>query len=138
VSQWYSEKFNSVDLSGSWELKFEVKKSSLKRFEEGSLQYKYRISLVQEGNNITGKGEKFWEMISGKESYYGRNAKTPIEIDGVSEAGNLKATIREQGTRRVTNGSIDLSTMTSEDSLSGTFYTQAANSSGTASMHRIK
>jgi len=131
------KKDNSVDLSGYWEMTFKVEKSSLDRYDNGNLEYKYRISINQKGNTIDGKGEKFWERFQGKETFYNLDQKTPITLSGNIKNNKLKVNTSEKGTRRETTGFIEFDLTKDLTRINGKFKTTAANSSGTAILEKI-
>ncbi len=129
---------NSINLSGHWEMTFNVEKSSLGTYENGNFEYKYKISVIQRGSDIEGSGEKFWEKINGVETFYTRNQKTPIEIKGTIRNRVLTATIIEEGALRKTTGYIEFNIKKGNtDRMQGKFNTTAANSSGTSILEKL-
>lgn len=134
----FSSNQNDIDLSGNWEMTFKVHKSSLDRFDNNKLEYKYSVFLTQNENSLSGKGEKFWEKFNGVESTYNLNQKTPITIDGRISDNKLVANIYEKGQRRETSGLIEFEIEDNLIVLKGKFKTTAANSSGTAILEKLK
>ncbi|WP_422104829.1 hypothetical protein [Winogradskyella sp.] len=133
----FSSSQNEIDLSGNWEMTFKVQNSSLDRFDNNKLEYKYKIFLTQNENAINGNGEKFWEKFKGVETFYNLNQKTPISINGKISEDKLEANIYEKGKRRETSGHIEFEIMDDLKLIKGRFKTTAANSSGTAILEKL-
>nr|WP_321233604.1 hypothetical protein [uncultured Psychroserpens sp.] len=138
ITSSFESKENTIDLSGNWEMTFKVQKSSLERFNDNNLEYKYKIFITQNGNSIEGNGEKFWENFKGTESFYNLNQKTPISISGKISNNKLTANITEKGLRRETSGHIEFETIDNHlNIIQGNFTTTAANSSGIAILEKL-
>lgn len=129
---------SSTDLSGYWEMTFKVEHSSLDRYDNGNLEYKYRITLNQKDNNIEGKGEKFWENFKGVERFYNLGQKTPITLNGKLKKNIFSANIFEKGARRETTGFIEFKIKRKElNRIEGKFSSTAANSTGIAILNKV-
>lgn len=138
IVTYFSSEDDSFDLSGKWELTFKVEKSELKRFNNNNLEYKYKIFLTQNMNNVKGNGEKYWEKFKGKETFYNSLQKTPIEINGKILKNKLTVNIKERGVKRETSGFIQLELDEESSIYKGKFKTTAANSIGIAILEKTK
>ncbi len=114
----------AVDLSGTWTLATHVRDASRNSFK--GLQLGYRVSLTQDGDRITGHGEKRTENGRGISS----KGRTPIRLEGSLNGRQLQLTFTEEGTRR-TSGGVIVADLTEEGELRGTFQSDAAKSRGT-------
>ena len=128
-----------VNLSGTWEMTFKIEESEWKPYQNGNLEYKYKITFIQKGADIEGIGEKFWEKINEKEMFYNSKQKTTITIKGKIENNIFSASISEKGYQRETLGFVKFEIMKeSIDSINGIFNVTAANSTGIAILKREK
>jgi hypothetical protein len=114
-----------VKVAGSWDLATNVESASYKAYH--GMRLGYRVRLEQEGNRITGAGQKWTE--NGRE--LGPNARTPIKLEGTTDGQRLTLNFTEQGARRPSNGKFVLH-VTEDGVLRGRFSSTAARSSGTA------
>ncbi|MDQ3440211.1 MAG: hypothetical protein M3478_07655 [Planctomycetota bacterium] len=119
----------SEQLSGTWSLDTEVQSSSMRAFE--GLQLGYRLQLNQQGDRITGHGQKIRE--NGRELT--APARTPISVHGTIEGNQLVLTYTEQGHRRASHGTFVLQ-RDDDGTLRGKFSSDAAQSSGLAAARR--
>jgi cytoskeletal protein RodZ len=114
-----------VKVAGSWDLATNVESASYKAYH--GMRLGYRVRLEQEGNRITGTGQKWTE--NGRE--LGPQARTPIKLEGTTDGQRLTLNFTEQGARRASNGKLILH-VTEDGLLRGRFSSTAARSSGTA------
>jgi transcriptional regulator with XRE-family HTH domain len=118
------------NLSGRWLLTNRVESSAYKPFNNLSLAY--RLDLRQDGNRVTGTGQKWTEngrTITAK-------SRTPISVAGTLNGRRLELKFTERGTRRATGGVLRLDV--SEDGLlRGKFESAAARSSGSSQAQRV-
>jgi transcriptional regulator with XRE-family HTH domain len=119
------------DVSGSWML--------LTRAERGryagstGVRLGYQLHLEQDGDRVTGSGQKLTENGRAIES----PAQTPISIAGTVESDRLTLTFTERGTRRATEGKFVL--LLDEDGmLRGRYSSDAAHSAGTVEAYRLQ
>lgn len=112
------------DLNGEWRVINTVEKTAYKSFD--NMQVGFRLTINQNGNEFTAKGEKFSE--NGQTLPTAR--RTPIQVKGSIDGDRVVATFTEDGRTRRTNGRFVWKLRNSGDGLSGTFVSTAANSSG--------
>lgn len=136
IISFFYTKESKIDLSGNWEMTVKINKSSLDRFDNNNLEYKYRIFLVQNGNSIEGDGEKFWEKFRGKETLYSFKQKTQMTVKGKISKNKFTAIIHERGEKRETFGQVEFEVVDDESIINGKFKTTAANSSGDVLLKR--
>ena len=118
------------ELTGSWMLTSHVEHSSNDVFKD--LMLGFRLQLDQTGNRVRGHGLKWIE--NGRR--VASRARTPITIDGTIEDGRLILAFTERGTRRTSQGTLNLQ-RADDGSLHGRFSTDAARSSGRAKAVRL-
>ena len=118
------------ELTGSWMLTSHVEHSNKDVFKDLTLGF--RLQLDQTGDRIRGQGLKWIE--NGRR--VASRARTPIAIDGTIENGRLILTFTERGTRRTSQGTLNLQ-RADDGSLHGRFSTDAARSSGRAQAVRL-
>ncbi|MBA3270052.1 MAG: hypothetical protein H0T71_06030 [Acidobacteria bacterium] len=116
---------NDDELSGVWTLSTTIESSSMRTFQ--GLQLGYRIELNQNGNQISGSGQKVTE--NGRAVAAG--GRTPISVRGTVEGNRLTLTFTERGARRPTEGKFILHRQDG-GALRGRFSSSAAGSSGLA------
>ncbi len=122
---------DAPDLSGWWEMTNRIQSTNYAQYK--GLRLGYRIHLEQEGNRITGRGQKWTED--------GRSvaaaARTPLTITGTVEGRTVKLKFTEQGTRRSTNGGFTWTLSADRSRLNGSFWSDAADTSGSSSAVRM-
>jgi Domain of unknown function (DUF4388) len=111
------------DLTGKWTVVNTVEKTSYQSFK--NLQIGFDLSINQNGNGFTGKGEKVSE--NGRSLPAG--SRTPILVKGSIEGDRVEATFSEQGVTRKTNGRF-VWRIDKAGALTGTFVSTAAAASG--------
>lgn len=123
------ESRSARDVSGWWDLSNVVESSTVDDFR--GLRLDYRLHLNQDGNRISGEGEKRAE--NGRQIPDG--SRTSIEVSGVIDGNQLRLDFTEYGSRRTTGGRFVLRLR--ENNLSGSFSSSAAGSSGRSSARRV-
>jgi hypothetical protein len=118
------------DLNGEWRVVNTVEKTAYKSFD--NMQVGFRLTINQNGNEFTAKGEKFSE--NGQTLPVAR--RTPIQVKGSIEGDKVVATFTEDGRTRRTDGRFVWKLRTNGHGLSGTFVSTAANSSGKSAVTR--
>lgn len=128
VIPWYKERHN---INGTWTLKTLTDKSTETSFR--SMELTYTVILTHDGTHVSGKGNKLGEKLGGGTyTPYEGKARTTIELDGSLDGDLLDVVITEDGLRRTTTGNLKLKR--DGKSWVGTFYSDAATSSGTATL----
>jgi hypothetical protein len=97
------------------------------------MEVAFNVSINQDGNAITGKGEK----ISENGRSLPTNGRTPIEMKGTVDGDKIEATFFENGKVRKTNGRLVWRIDKSSGGLTGTFITTAARSSGRSAATKL-
>ena len=111
------------NVSGSWSLATRVEASDYEPFT--NLNLGYRLQLRQEGDRVTGYGQKWME--NGRPVPARR--RTPILIAGVIKGNRLELQFTEQGASRQSGGTFVM-TLEPDGTLNGRFESDAANSRG--------
>ena len=119
------------DLSGRWDLRQEVQSSSYEPFMGMSLGY--RLNLLQDGNRVHGRGFK----TSENGVLLLPSQRTPIEVEGRIDGDVLILNFTEIGRARTSRGTMRYR-LGSGGALRGRFSSDAADSSGTSSAHRVQ
>ena len=117
------------DLSGNWSVINTVQKTSYQSYQ--NLKIGFDLSISQNGNSITGKGQK----VSENGRSLPANSRTPIEVKGSIKGDHVEATFFEHGAVRKTNGRF-VWQIEKAGSLNGTFNSTAANTSGKSAAKR--
>lgn len=120
-------------VDGTWTLKTQTENSTENKYK--GMELTYTVNLNREGTHITGKGHKQGEKLAGGTyTPYEGKARTSIDIDGSLDldGDSLNAVFTEEGERRQTSGHLELNW--NGKSWAGTFNSEAAASSGTASL----
>lgn len=113
-----------VQVGGRWQLTHEVEATSYQPFL--GLRMGYDLTLVQEGNRVYGHGRKVWE--DGEPLPQGR--RTPIDVEGRIEDGQVVLDFTEAGGSRTSHGTIRWRLRPGDGRLAGRFDSDAAGSSG--------
>jgi hypothetical protein len=121
---------SAPDLSGWWEVTNTIQSTSYPAYR--GLRLTYRVQLEQDGNRITGRGQK-WAEDGGPVSAAGRS---PIRIVGRIAGRQVILEFTERGARRETRGSF--SWIVSPDALHGSFTSSAAATSGGSVARRMR
>ena len=119
------------DLSGWWEMTNTIQSTNYAAYK--GLRLGYRVKLEQEGGRIMGRGQKWTEN--------GRNlpssARTPITVTGTIDGREVKLTFTEQGARRSTSGGFSWTLSADRTALRGSFWSNAADTSGRSLARRM-
>ena len=121
---------DAPDLSGWWEVTNTIQSTNHPAYQ--GLRLTYRVQLEQDGNRITGRGQK-WAEDGGPVS---AAARSPISIVGRLAGRQVILEFTEQGARRATNGSF--SWIVSSGALHGSFTSTAAATSGGSVARRMR
>ena len=119
------------DLSGSWEIQNVVSSTSYPAYR--GLHLTYRIVLHQEGERISGDGEK-WEE-NGRRIPAAQ--RTPIHLSGEVTGREVRVRFTENGDRRDSAGSFRWRLSADGTSFAGTFASSAAASRGVSAAVRL-
>lgn len=111
------------DLTGKWNVVNTVQKTAYRSFQ--NLKIGFDLSISQNGKSFTGSGRK----VSENGRSLPANSQTPIHVRGSIDGDRVEATFFEEGTERKTNGRF-VWRIDKTGSLSGTFVSTAASSSG--------
>jgi multidrug efflux pump subunit AcrA (membrane-fusion protein) len=125
-----AEEETSSDLSGWWELTNRIQATDYKNYV--GLRLGYRIKLEQDGNRITGRGQKWAEdgrSVAG-------SARSPIRVSGTIDGDTLTLEFTEQGARRSSSGSFKLR-LSDRTTLRGSFSSNVAGTSGSTLARRM-
>ena len=118
------------DLSGWWEVTNTIQSTNYPAYQ--GLRLTYRVQLEQDGNRITGRGQK-WAEDGGPVS---AAARSPISIVGRIAGRQVILQFTERGARRSTDGSF--SWIVSPGALHGSFTSTAAATSGGSVARRMR
>lgn len=116
------------DLTGDWQVINTVQKTAYKSFD--NMKVGFRLKIKQQGQEFTGKGEKFSENGQPLPASY----RTPIHVTGSIDGNRVVATFVEDGRMRRSNGRFVWKLQNGGDQLAGTFVSTAANSSGRSAL----
>lgn len=119
------------DLSGWWELTNRIQSTNYKDYI--GLRLGYRIKLEQDGNRITGRGQKWTEdgrSLSG-------SARSPIRVSGTLDGDTLTLEFTEQGARRSSGGGFTLRLSADRTALRGSFWSDVAGTKGSTLARRM-
>lgn len=126
----YMSSYSKYDLNGEWTIINTIKSTTYHPYQ--NLKLGYHVFLTQDGTDITGTGEKWSE--NGEELV--PSAHTPITMRGSIKGTKVTATFREDGTDRKTEGTFGWTYQSGTQSLSGSFTSTAADSSGPSDAQR--
>lgn len=126
IVQYYQQ--NAIhDITGTWTITDKTAKTSYSPYQ--NLEVTYTVTVTQSGADFTGSGTKTTE--SGH-AVIGR-AHTPIEVKGKVVDNQIVASFTEEGTARRSTGGFNWK-LTGDRKWAGTFYSDAANSSGASTL----
>lgn len=117
------------NLSGKWNVVNTVQKTAYRSFQD--LKIGFDLSINQNGNNFTGKGQK----VSENGRALPAKSRTPIQVKGSINGNRVEATFFEEGTKRKTNGRF-VWQIDNTGGLNGTFISTAANTRGKSAAKR--
>ena len=120
-----------VHLEGRWELVHQVQATTYEPFL--GLRLGYVVNLRQEGNRVYGQGRK----VSENGTALPPSQRTPIEVAGRIEGGQLVLQFTEIGASRTSRGTIRWNLTSEDGAYAGRFASDAADSRGAASAHRL-
>jgi serine/threonine-protein kinase len=120
-----------VRLDGRWELVHQVQATTYEPFL--GLRLGYVVNLRQEGDRVYGQGRK----VSENGAALPPGQRTPIEVAGRIEGGQLVLQFTEMGANRTSRGIIRWNLTSENGAYSGRFASDAADSRGQASAHRL-
>ncbi|HEX3036705.1 MAG TPA: response regulator [Thermodesulfobacteriota bacterium] len=120
-----------INLTGEWKLIHKVERTLYNPYKGMTLGY--RVTLKQNGKNIMGKAEKWWE--DGEK--IPPTARSDILIIGTLDGRILTATFVEEGTLRTTGGSLVWTVSPDGKEFQGSFTSTAAGSSGISVGNKI-
>jgi hypothetical protein len=118
-------------LGGRWELTHRVESSSYQPYQ--GMRLGYHVTLFQEGDRVYGQGRKVSE--NGVELPEGQ--RTPIDVAGRIEDGQVVLYFTEIGANRTSRGTIRWRLAPADGNLEGRFATDAANSTGVSLGRRL-
>jgi hypothetical protein len=116
------------DLNGRWRVIHRVERSGLSRYV--GLEIEFDVVLTQDGDRVTGEGEKFivgWELVSRREA-------SRLKLEGRADGDGVHLSVLEvppSDPEREIVGEITWKVVTN-DMLTGTFWVTAAKSAGTS------
>jgi hypothetical protein len=113
-------------LDGEWRVTNTVRETSYSAYQ--NLQLQYRIVLDVNGTTVTGRGEKIEEGGRGLP----RQSRTPIQLNGSVHSDRIEATFVESGKVRQSEGKFLWHLDPTGTRATGTFTSDAANSSGSS------
>lgn len=115
---------NPQDISGNWEMKFKIEKSSYIPYIDKSMTFK--LFFTQEKNKIEAKGEKWW--IDDVEIPFEQH--DPMELKGSIKGNKFTCTYTLKGTKRTTFGNIEAELSEDTKIITGVFTGTAADTKG--------
>ena len=125
------EEAPSSDLSGWWEMTNRIEETDYEQYK--GLRLGYRVKLEQDGNRITGHGQKWTE--DGRS--IGASGRTPITVSGTVEGRKVTLSFTEHGARRATNGGFTWNLSADRTELRGSFWSTAASTRGRSTAVRM-
>ena len=120
-----------TDVSGRWDLRQDVESTSHEPFARTSVGY--RLNLFQDGNRVHGRGFK----TSENGVLLLPSQRWPIEVEGRIEGDQLVLNFTEIGRERTSRGTIRYR-LGGSGAMQGRFSSDAAESSGSSSAHRVQ
>ncbi|HET9228667.1 MAG TPA: penicillin-binding transpeptidase domain-containing protein, partial [Thermoanaerobaculia bacterium] len=125
------EEAPSSDLSGWWEMTNRIEETDYPQYK--GLHLGYRVKLEQDGNRITGHGQKWTEDGRG----IGASGRTPITVSGTVEGRKVTLSFTEHGAKRTTNGGFTWNLSADRTELRGSFWSTAASTRGRSTAVRM-
>jgi penicillin-binding protein 1A len=120
------------DLSGWWELTNTIASTNYPAYR--GLRLTYRLQLEQDGNRLTGRGQKWAE----EGAPVSAAARSPISVTGRIEGNRVTLQFTERGAKRSTTGSFAWTLAPNGNALHGTFWSTAADTSGGSMARRMR
>ena len=119
------------DLSGWWEMTNRIDETNYAQFK--GLRLGYRVQLEQDGNRITGRGQKWTE--GGRA--IGASGRTPITVEGRIEGRKVVLSFTEHGAKRTTSGGFTWNLSADRTEMRGSFWSTAASTKGRSTAVRM-
>jgi hypothetical protein len=119
-----------AQLGGRWDVQHQVESTDYGPF--AGLRLGYELTLFQEGRRVYGQGHKVAE--NGRALPQGQ--RTPIDVAGRIEDGEVVLHFTEIGSARTSRGTIRWRVQPEATGLAGRFTSDAANSSGSSRARR--
>jgi membrane peptidoglycan carboxypeptidase len=123
---------SGADLSGWWELTNTIASTNYAAYR--GLRLTYRLQMEQDGDRLTGRGQK-WAEDGGPVS---ASARSPITVTGRIEGGKVLLQFTERGAKRPTTGSFSWTLGPNGNALHGSFWSTAADTSGSSVARRMR
>ncbi len=123
---------SGADLSGWWELTNTIASTNYAAYR--GLRLTYRLQIEQDGDRLTGRGQK-WAEDGGPVS---ASARSPITVTGRIEGGKVLLQFTERGAKRPTTGSFSWTLGPNGNALHGSFWSTAADTSGSSVARRMR
>lgn len=121
------------DLSGWWELTNTIASTNYAAYR--GLRLTYRLQLEQDGARLTGRGQKWAE----EGAPVSAAARSPISVTGRIEGNRVVLQFTERGAKRSTTGSFSWTLApNNSNALRGTFWSTAADTSGSSVARRMQ
>lgn len=136
---WNDFFYRTDNLAGAWQFSATIDSTTYRPFE--GMRLYWRVILVQEGDVLTGTGEKISEFTAaGGEFEYEPKDRTRIDIVGTIRykffsPNEVQLHYKEHGAVRESSTFLELQII-SENQLLGSFHSTAANSRGKAEWTR--
>ncbi|MFL6293609.1 MAG: PBP1A family penicillin-binding protein [Thermoanaerobaculia bacterium] len=121
----------SSDLSGWWEMTNRIEETNYAQYK--GLRLGYRVQLEQEGNRLTGRGQKWTE--DGRT--LGSSGRTPITVTGKIDGRKVTLSFTEHGAKRSTSGGFTWTLSADRTQLRGSFWSTAADTRGRSTAVRM-
>jgi penicillin-binding protein 1A len=121
----------TADLSGWWEMTNTIQSTNYESYK--GLRLSYRVQLEQEGDRIVGRGQKWSEDGHSLSS----SARTPITVTGTVDGRKVTLQFTERGAKRTTTGGFSWTLSPDRTTLRGTFWSTAADTSGSSLARRM-
>lgn len=125
------EVFAVEDLSGWWEMTNTIQSTNYASYK--GLRLGYRVQLEQDGDRIVGRGQKWSE--NGRTVPSG--GRTPITVTGTVDGRKVTLKFTEHGAKRTTNGGFSWTLSADRTALRGSFWSTAADTSGSSLARRM-
>jgi penicillin-binding protein 1A len=120
------------DLSGWWELTNTIASTNYAAYR--GLRLTYRLQLEQDGDRLTGRGQKWAE----EGAPVSAAARSPISVTGRIEGSKVVLQFTERGAKRSTTGSFAWTLGPNGNALRGSFWSTAADTSGSSVARRMR
>jgi penicillin-binding protein 1A len=125
------EEASADDLSGWWELTNRIDETNYDAYR--GLRLGYRLHLEQDGDRLTGRGQKWSEDGHGLSA----GARTPITVRGTVHGQSVLLEFTEHGARRPTGGVFEWRLNPDGTTLRGSFTSSAAATRGLSIARRL-